>query len=236
MTNKAIEEIQGYLNMQQRRRRQKPPGKTPSGDIVKAPAEYWEELNGRDLDTICDNALAGTYPPDGILLPFLGGDLLVDIKHRRVSRLKNGRRESIEDSLLELLCLVYLLNVGPEPLSQDMIGVHDLKDAHFFQGPHELKVRPLLERYGNDLDGFKMAAERLGGRALNLADAAYKISPFPKAPVYYLLWKGDQEFEPRLAILFDRSIEHHLSADAIWGLVNLVSDILLMGEQGEGWV
>jgi hypothetical protein len=110
-----------------------------------------------------------------------------------------------------------------------MISVQELKSAHFFQGPHELKVRPLLQRYGGDLEGFKEATERLGGEALDLADAAYKLSAFPKVPLYYLFWKGDDEFEPRLSILFDRSIECHLSADAIWGLVSLVSGRLLMG-------
>jgi hypothetical protein len=112
-----------------------------------------------------------------------------------------------------------------------MVSVQKLRDAHFFQGPHELEVRPLLRRYGNDVDGFKRAANGLGGDVLELADAAYQIWVFPKVPIYYLLWKGDQEFEPRLSILFDRSIERHLSADAIWGLANLVSDILLMGHQ-----
>ncbi|MBW1838075.1 MAG: DUF3786 domain-containing protein, partial [Deltaproteobacteria bacterium] len=58
---------------------------------------------------------------------------------------------------------------------------------------------------------------------------AYKLSPLPKIPLYYLLWEGDEEFQPHLSILFDRSIESHLSADAIWGLVNLVSIRLLMG-------
>jgi len=45
--------------------------------------------------------------------------------------------------------------------------------------------------------------------------------------LYYLLWEGDEEFEPRISVLFDRSIESHLSADAIWGLVALVSEALL---------
>ena len=125
---------------------------------------------------------------------------------------------------------MYLLNVGPEPLSQDLVSVQELNCFHFFQGSHELKVRPLLERYGNDLNGFKKAAESLGGEVLDLADAAFKVPAFPKVPLYYLLWEDDQEFKSRLSILFDRSIEHHLAADAIWGLVNLVSDTLLIGD------
>lgn len=224
---------QTYLNMQERRRRDFPPAKTPSGDIVKVPTKYWEDLKRRDIASLCENALARNYPPRGLLLPFLREHVLVDTQKHCIRGLSDGHWERINHPLLELLCLVYLLNVGPEPLSQEMVGVQELKSAHFFQGPHELEVRPLLERYGNDLDGFKRAAERLGSEVLDLADAAYKVSAFPKVPIYYLFWKGDQEFKSRLSILFDRSIEHHLAADAIWGLVNLVSDALLKGDQTE---
>jgi hypothetical protein len=51
--------------------------------------------------------------------------------------------------------------------------------------------------------------------------------PFPKIPLYYVLWAGDEEFEASLSILFDKSIERHLSADAIWGVVAWVSDALV---------
>jgi hypothetical protein len=47
-----------------------------------------------------------------------------------------------------------------------MVSVQEFRDARFFQGSHELKVGPLLQRYGNDVDGFKRAAERLGGEGL----------------------------------------------------------------------
>jgi hypothetical protein len=85
----------------------------------------------------------------------------------------------------------------------------------------------VLHRFGRDLKGFRKAAEFLGGEGQTLADAAYRIPVFPKIPLCYLLWEGDAEFEPRISVLFDRSIESHLSADAIWGLVALVSDALL---------
>lgn len=47
--------------------------------------------------------------------------------------------------------------------------------------------------------------------------------------MYYILWRGDGEFKPRLSVLFDKSIEKHLAADAIWGTVNLVSNALVKG-------
>jgi hypothetical protein len=62
-----------------------------------------------------------------------------------------------------------------------------------------------------------------------MADAAYELLPFPRVPLYYLFWRGDAEFEPRISVLFDRSIETVFSADAIWGLVGRVSTALLQG-------
>jgi hypothetical protein len=218
---------EGFLNMQERRRKQGAEATTPSGDVLKVPVQYWEELREVDTERICEYASARNYPPTGLLLPFLKEYLLVDMENRCLRRQSHGQWERMENPLLELVCLVYLLNVGPQPLSHELVSVKELKSGHFFTGPHELKILPLLDLYGNDLERFKEAAEGARGEVLDLADAAYMFQAFPKVPLYYLLWQGDEEFQPRLSILFDRSIEHHLAADAIWGLVNLVSDVLL---------
>lgn len=216
----------GYLNMQERRRKEYM-NPLPQGNTITTPPEFWHELKQRNLEELCRLSLTTPAPPEGLILNFLHMPLLVDIQHQQIKCLKNNRWEPYEDSLLELIIVVYLLNVKPDILSNEMIGVKDLKDAQFFQGPHELRTTHLIERFGNDIHGFKRAAEYLNGISLNLADAAYKLMPLPKIPIYYLLWKGDQEFPPVLSILFDRSIEKHLAADAIWGLVNLVSNMLL---------
>jgi hypothetical protein len=157
----------------------------------------------------------------------LGREILVDRDEACLKSRKAGSWEKIAYPLLELLILVYLLKAGPDSLKNEMISVQELKDAHFFQGPHELRLGPLLDRYGSDPNGFTEAAKSLGGRPQDLADISYQIPALPKVPLYYLLWEGDEEFEPRFSVLLDRSVETHLSADAIWGLVNLVSDALV---------
>ena len=220
---------ESYLSMQKRRRNQSPAERSPKGDLIEVPSEYWEDLRNSDMSELCQRSLVVPHPPEGVLIRHLNDDLLVDMKNACLWRLDQGEHEKIDYALLELVVLVYLLNATFDVMSREMIGVNDLKDAHFFQGPHLLKTLPLIERYGSDLEGFKTAARNLGGEPLELADSAYKFSPLPKVPLYYLLWEGDEEFQPRLSILFDRSIEKHLSADAIWGLVNLVSGRLLKG-------
>ena len=114
-------------------------------------------------------------------------------------------------------------------MGKDIVGVKDLKEAHFFQGPHALRTDPLLKRYGGDLEGFKRAAEFLGGEPRDMADAAYKLSPYPRINLYFLLWQGDEEFSPQATVLLDRPIERILAADAIWALINRVATALLEG-------
>ncbi len=221
---------EGYLNMQKRRRNQEPPARTPKGDLVTVDPKYWDDLKKKDLDKLCANSLSTPHLLEGILIRFLEDDVVVDMENKCLWRLTPDKREKIENSLLELVILIYLLNVTSDLISGEMISANDLKDAHFFQGPHVLKVAPLVECYGKDPAGFKKASENLGGELLDMADAAYKFTPLPKIPLYYLLWEGDEEFQPRLSVLFDRSIERHLPADAIWGLVNIVSNKLFIGD------
>ena len=199
--------------------------------MIKVPPKYWEDLRKMDMNRVCECSLAICNDSGGLLIFFLNNDILVDIENCCLRRIYPDRSEKIDNPLLELVILVYLLNVTHDLLSREMVSVSDLKDAHFFQGPHTLKTGPVLKRYGRDVSGFKKAAESLDGEFLDLADAAYKFSPLPKIPLYYLLWEGDDEFEPHLSVLFDRSIECHLSADAIWGLVNLVVSELLKAGQ-----
>ena len=216
----------GFLQMQERRRQQPIPLRAPSGETIPVPDQHWKDLAEGDIREICNRTEAKLYPPAGVLLPFLNEFLLVDIGGRRVCRQGPGQWDPVGHGLLELLCLAYLLHAKPEPLSHQLVSVRELRSAHFFAGPHELKTGPVLRRYGTDPKGFIAASERLGGEATDMADAAFRFMAFPKVPLYYLLWRGDEEFGARLSILFDRSVERHLAPDAIWGLVNLMSDLL----------
>jgi len=217
-----------FLNMQQRHLKEKPPAYAADGSRVNVSADYWNQLQGKDITTLCNLTLFNPNSSGRLLFHFLREDVMVDIENRCLKRSGETGWETTDDPLLELVTVMYLINTNDiHPIGRDIVGVKDLKEGHFFQGPHALKTDPLLKRYGHDLKGFRRAAEYLEGEARDMADAAYKLSPFPRIHLYYLLWEGDEEFEPRLTVLFDRSIENVLAADAIWALVNRVSTALL---------
>jgi hypothetical protein len=213
--------------MQETRRNDFTQSRAATGGLVNVPAQYWDDLEKKALTTLCNDTLARTLSPKDVVLPVLGKEILVDIKNHSLRSTRQGEYGRVEYPLLELLVLIYLLNAKSVPSSNELVGVKELKTAHFFQGPHELDVGKVLERFGGDLKGFRAAAESLSGVTQDLADAAYKFSAFPRIPVYYLLWEGDDEFDARVSVLFDRSIEKHFSADAIWGLVSLITEALV---------
>ena len=220
--------------MQERRLKQKPPASAPDGSKVNVAPGYWDQLQQRDITNLCNLTLFDPISPGRLLFHFLREEVVVDIENRCLKRSGENGWEVKDDPLLELVTVMYLININDiHPIGRDIVGVKDLKEGHFFQGPHVLKTDPLLKRYGHDLKGFRQSAEYHKGEARDMADAAYRLSPFPRIHLYYLLWLGDEEFRPRLTVLFDRSIEKVLAADAIWALVNRVCMALLEGPEGK---
>lgn len=193
---------------------------------VNVPKQHWNDLKKCDIGTLCDRSLGRFHPPDGLEIDVFNEKMLVNVRKGCLQWMDDDPSRVIDCPLLELMTLVHLLNVSAESVRQDMITVSELKDAHFFQGAHALRIGHVVKRYGYDTEGFKKAAIKLGAKPMDMADASFKFSPFPKIPMYYLLWEGDEEFGPNLSVLFDRSIESHLNADGILGIVGLISDLL----------
>ncbi|MFH1981057.1 MAG: DUF3786 domain-containing protein [Pseudomonadota bacterium] len=217
----------GYLQMQRRRRVEKPIVRMSPDAAVTVPPEYWADLAEKPLAAVAAAAGAVYEPPNGLIVAFLNKDIRVDAAHRCIQRRTENGWEETPDPLLALVLLAYLLTVSADGLTGEMVGVNDLTCAHFFQGPHALRIDHLLRHYGRDPGAFLAAGEYLGGEPVNRgADAAIRFMALPKVPLYFLLWAADDEFPAAMSVLFDRSIDRHLKSDAIWGLVTLVSDAL----------
>ena len=180
---------QGFLNMQARRLKERPPAFAPDGSRVTVAPEYWDQLLAREVNRLCNLTLFNPVSSGRMTFRFLQEDVMVDIDNRCLKRQRGNGWQKSDDPLLELVTVLYLANVKDiYPIGSDIVGTKDLKEGHFFQGPHALKIDPLIKRYGRDLNGFRQAAEYLEGEARGMADAAYRLRPFPRVSLYYLLW------------------------------------------------
>lgn len=220
----------GFLKMQTRRRQSPAPARDPNGRPIDIPEEYWHEIQKKDRLALCNMTLA---EPDGdgdIVFSSLNRTLRIERENKRICRRQGDDWIPIQDKQLELLTLLYFNRVRRiHPLGRDMVAAHDLREAHYFKGRHALPLAPLLARFENDSAGFREAAEFLGGAPVDMADAAYRLHPFPRVPLVFLFWRGDDTFEAKFSVLFDRSIQETLSASAIWSLVQWVALALVRG-------
>jgi hypothetical protein len=129
-----------------------------------------------------------------------------------------------------LAALTYLVKAAPITPNGNLVTEKDLKGgALFFQGPHALLKKPVVKRFQSQPGDMVKAGEALGGVAVEYGDAAVKLRPLPKIPVIYVLHRGDEEFDAKLVIIFDVTIQDHLALDVIWALINVTSTLLLNG-------
>jgi len=202
----------------------------PDGSHLRQNRIQWEDLARRPLEELANLTLAIPLPGRRLQLRFLGEDIQLDIPNQRLLHIQDRNGIPLEDPLLELVTLTYLNRVDTVlPLDRDIVGLQDLKESHFFVGPHALRTAKVLERYGGEPRAFQQAVASLAGRMVDMADTAGRLLPFPRIPLYFLIWLADEEFPARLRVLFDRPIERFLPADAIWALVNRVARALVDG-------
>ncbi len=220
-----------YLDMQRRRRSQGPPTVDPSGRPITVAPEWWDALIDRDMAQVANFTLTDIDDVSGFLrFRFLNREIRIDTTDRRLMEKRDPGWQQLSMPMLELVVLDYLARIDCLlPLGREMVAAEDLTNAHYFSGRGRLRKDALLARYGSDPDGFVAAGRYLGAQPEQMGDAAFRLTPFPRIPVYYLLWLGSAEFAPRLSILFDRSIEAALSSPAIWCLVALCSYFLIKG-------
>ena len=221
---------QGFLEMQQRRRSQGPPAVDPAGRPIEIDPAWWDVLAARHLPRVANFTLTDTDAgTGGLRFRFLDREILINPKVRKLMERRNKEWHHLDWPILELTVLDYFSRIDClPPMGKEMVGPDDLAAASYFTGRSRLQTGSLLARYGEDPLAFAAAARRLGGQPEPMADKAFKITPFPRIPVYYLLWLASAEFDPRISILFDRSIESVLSPPAIWCLTSLCTYCLLL--------
>lgn len=89
--------------------------------------------------------------------------------------------------------------------------------GHYFHGSLQTDVTaPYARLFDRDLQGFMRGCERLKGERIPGADAGYTIELIDGLRVYVQLWRGDEEFAPRLRCLWDENTSRFLRYETTW--------------------
>jgi hypothetical protein len=118
----------------------------------------------------------------------------------------------------QVLILHYMLGADPRRIPGDMIAYREIPGASFYFGPFVKRaVNPLKETFGRNLEAFHRACRALAGSPIDAGDAGYRFQVFPQLAMHYILWEGDEEFDPEANILFNEATGECLSPeDAAW--------------------
>lgn len=214
---------EAFLNMQSRRRGEL----RCQEESSNLPSEHWQALGRRDRAELGQLCGVTRMEEEQLTLAVFDQEVRVQPARELVeTRVGSSWRRAGE--LLSLVVVVYLAYAQNVPLAGRWVDKHQLGYGSFFQGRYRLPVDRLLARFGDSPDEFIERTNRLGATMSgDDGDAAVRLWLLPKVPVKLILWQGDEDLPPALTILFDASIEQLLSADAIWAIVQLLSDRLL---------
>lgn len=201
--------------------------------------QYWQygyeqalALAGKQLGETADIAglcrrSGARCSPGEISLDFIGRSYLITYPQVSISLVGSGETVPIKD---RILILHYLLSAKGTPLANRTVTFREIPDGNnYFAVFRKRAISPVLDFFGNKPEALVTNAEKMGGRKAEYGDSAATFDAFPRVPVTFVLWRGDEEFGAEGSILFDASVSDYLSSYAItelcegiaWKLVRL---------------
>jgi len=202
---------------------------------MKWPGEekLWESLLKMDPEeTAVNSAAAFDHDSSSYSLTCFGQNINISLKERNIS---GGTvlgayliKELAEYSRLSILS--YLINAKDARCSGELVKPADLPCGNIFlKGTHALPLKKISERFDNRYGSFLETGKALGGAQVEYGDAALQLFPFPRVPIVFILWSGDEEFPPEASLLFDSHCASFLPIDIIWATA-MMSILLLLKE------
>jgi len=159
-----------------------------------------------------------------VAVPFFSQEYRVTLPKVAVLR-ADGAEADITTRLLILHYLIHADGVLP---ADHWIAFRELPDGRIYDAAFQKRspVR-LVQAYGSDARGFAAAAEALGGERIQFGDIAYRFHLLPRLAMAVILYLGDEEFPPRVNVLFDAAAGHYLPTEDLAVLGGVLASKLI---------
>ncbi|MFC1871419.1 DUF3786 domain-containing protein [Chloroflexota bacterium] len=169
-----------------------------------------------DIAHLCDNSGAAyrvTESGKVITVEYLNRQYRVTLPDVDVSA---GDGAEVVPLREKILVLHYLTQAKGTPASGKTIAYKELPEGiSYFRTFCKRAIKPLTDHFGTGIQRLPDIARTLGGYKADYGDTAVTINAFPRVPLTFVLWGGDEEFPPEGNILFDSNIADYLSIEDI---------------------
>lgn len=144
-------------------------------------------------------------------VPFLGREYMVTFPEGEISTGREGEDVSLTDRVCILHYLTRASDVSP---AGRYVTFKELPNGSIYTGPFNNRaIRPLVSIFGPRPEMLVRAGEMLGGRKADVGDRSVTVNVFPKVPITFVVWEGDEEFPPSGNILYDATAPLHLETE-----------------------
>ncbi len=173
----------------------------------------WTDLSALEPGQITENGLLKfDQRTQTFNVPVLGKEYLVKLDEKKIEH-----PELIDEHIrgaMTVLVLHYLINSKPITLRNKLISYRELPGGMvFYNAFRSIAINPIAQEFCEDLDRFETKASALEGRRVKLGEIAFEFKIFPRVPVTYVLWGGDEEIAASANILFDDSAQNQLHTE-----------------------
>ena len=187
----------------------------------------WVDLLKLDPNKVAENAKAEfDFEQKLFSFPVLGNLYKISLETKHINH-----PDQIDEHIrgaMTVLVLHYLINSRPVPLSNKLVSYRELPDGMvFYNAFRSIAIEPVAQKYGYDLAAFEARAIEMGGRKVKHGESAFEFLIFPRLPVTYILWLGDDEIPGSANILFDSSASEQLHTEDMAEIGEVITHYLV---------
>lgn len=178
--------------------------------------------------TMADKAMVDYMEEESyFVVPFLGKEYQVSYPDGKIVLCNGGDEVPLA---FQVVLLHYLAKCSARMPEGSKVAFGELPSGSIYILPfNNRSIKPLVATFGANPQKIVEAGLNMGGWRENMGDAAVTVPVLPKIPITFVLWEGDDEFQPSGNILFDASAPSHLHTEdyallpglAIWEMKKL---------------
>lgn len=128
---------------------------------------------------------------------------------------------------LDIIITRYLLNATGVPPTNKFITFKEIPGGNvYYNNFLNRTIKKLAYEFSNCIDEYKIVMENLGAEKVNMGDLAYKFNFIGNTFMIFIIWFGDDEFEPNANILFDSNINYYFNTEDLAVVPDIAIDLI----------